>query len=63
MANSCRFSPNDLDVRIKLLNKFDIEIGGGLGPFSGQIWRIGLMGYAANSNSIDRLCSALKKLV
>mgnify|MGYP001348151873 CR=1 FL=1 len=35
---------NDGVVRNKLMNKFHIEIGGGLGPLAGKIWRIGCKG-------------------
>ena len=30
----------------RLLNEFSIEIGAGLGPLAGKIWRFGLMGYS-----------------
>ena len=36
---------NDLAVRQHLLKQFGIEIGGGVGEFKGQVWRIGLMGF------------------
>ena len=39
----------DGEVRQFLLQEYDMEIGGGLGPVQGQIWRVGLMG--ANSNA------------
>tara|TARA_B100000029_G_scaffold401896_1_gene401199 strand:+ start:6 stop:1109 length:1104 start_codon:yes stop_codon:yes gene_type:complete len=54
---------DDVHIRSILLNKYNIEIGGGLGPFSGKIWRIGLMGFAANNQSVDRLCCALKEII
>ena len=31
-------------IRKALLLEFNIEIGGGLGPLAGKVWRIGLMG-------------------
>ena len=36
---------DDVGVRNRLLNEFNIEIGGGLGPMKGKVWRVGLMGY------------------
>jgi alanine-glyoxylate transaminase/serine-glyoxylate transaminase/serine-pyruvate transaminase len=33
----------DGEIRSKLLNEYRIEIGGGLGPLTGKIWRIGLL--------------------
>ena len=54
---------NDLEVRNKLLNDYLIEIGGGLGPFAGKVWRIGLMGHSARSENVDRLINALKEIL
>ena len=54
---------DDLEIRKKLIDDYDIEIGGGLGPLGGQIWRIGLMGYSAKQSNVDRLLSALKELL
>ena len=31
-------------VRRRLLDSYSIEIGAGLGPLAGKIWRVGLMG-------------------
>src|SRR4030067_735650 len=43
---------DDLKVRQGLLNKWNIEIGGGLGPLKGQIWRIGLMGHGSTAENV-----------
>ncbi|MCC8194246.1 MAG: alanine--glyoxylate aminotransferase family protein, partial [Deltaproteobacteria bacterium] len=48
-------------VRSRLLNEFHIEIGSGLGPLAGKIWRIGLMGHTARPENVDRLVAALEK--
>lgn len=48
-------------VRNRLLNEFGIEIGSGLGPLAGKIWRIGLMGHTARPENVDKLVSALEK--
>ncbi len=50
-------------IRARLLNEFGIEIGAGLGPMSGQIWRIGLMGESSQKPIIDQLISALKMVL
>jgi alanine-glyoxylate transaminase/serine-glyoxylate transaminase/serine-pyruvate transaminase len=34
-------------VRRRMLQQFDIEIGAGLGPLAGKIWRVGLMGASS----------------
>lgn len=47
-------------VRGTLLVDHHIEIGAGLGPMAGRIWRIGIMGYTAQRANVDRLLAALK---
>jgi alanine-glyoxylate transaminase/serine-glyoxylate transaminase/serine-pyruvate transaminase len=42
-------------VRSFLLNKYNLEIGAGLGPLAGKIWRIGLMGASCSEKHI-KLC-------
>ena len=54
---------DDLEVRSRLLNDFNLEIGAGLGKFSGKIWRIGLMGYNARSESVDYCLDSLKNVL
>jgi alanine-glyoxylate transaminase/serine-glyoxylate transaminase/serine-pyruvate transaminase len=46
-------------VRAHLLQRDNIEIGAGLGPLAGKIWRIGLMGSGATADNVDRVLSAL----
>ena len=46
--------------RSALLVKHRIEVGAGLGPLAGKIWRIGLMANNAQESSVDRLVEALK---
>ena len=50
-------------VRRELLNRFGIEIGGGLGAFKGKVWRIGLMGYGARQANVLVLLSSLEQLL
>ena len=47
-------------VRSTLLNKYNIEVGGGLGALAGKIWRVGLMGESSDVNHVNVLLSALK---
>ena len=54
---------NDGDIRSRLLNEFHIEIGGGLGPLVGKIWRIGLMGETAKKENIQKLMDAFRKIL
>lgn len=52
---------DDAKIRGALLNKWGIEIGGGLGPLKGQIWRIGLMGCNSTPENILLVLTALEK--
>ncbi len=54
---------DDVVVRKALLERFGIEIGGGLGAFKGKVWRIGLMGYGSRQNNVLLVLSALEKLL
>ena len=51
---------DDLTVRRRLLKEWGIEIGGGLGPFKGQAWRIGLMGHSSRQKNVTLVLSALE---
>ena len=46
---------DEAQVRARMLAKYDLEIGAGLGPLRGKIWRIGLMGASATPWHV-RLC-------
>jgi alanine-glyoxylate transaminase/serine-glyoxylate transaminase/serine-pyruvate transaminase len=54
---------DELAVRKHLRSEFQIEIGAGLGPLAGKIWRVGLMGHSSREESVARLLSALKALL
>lgn len=54
---------DDSMVRSRLLQEYNIEIGGGLGPFAGKIWRIGLMGESSDANHVNMLLAALKNMI
>jgi alanine-glyoxylate transaminase/serine-glyoxylate transaminase/serine-pyruvate transaminase len=47
-------------VRGRLLKEHGIEIGPGLGPMKGKVWRIGLMGESARRGSVLSVLSALE---
>jgi len=58
--------PDGLDeagVRKRLLAEFGIEIGGGLGPVAGQVWRIGCMGHTARPRNVTMLLGALDEIL
>jgi alanine-glyoxylate transaminase/serine-glyoxylate transaminase/serine-pyruvate transaminase len=50
---------DDATVRSALLERFDLEIGAGLGKFAGNAWRIGLMGNGCNKQNVLHCLSAL----
>src|SRR5580658_4372694 len=50
-------------VRKGLLSQYNIEIGAGLGPLKGKIWRVGLMGENSRRENVDQFLSALKTLL
>ena len=52
----------DGPVRQRLLDEYNIEIGGGLGDFAGKVWRIGLMGCSCTENHVNMLLAALRKI-
>ncbi|MCX8111453.1 MAG: alanine--glyoxylate aminotransferase family protein [Syntrophorhabdaceae bacterium] len=54
---------DELSIRRRLRSEHKIEIGGGLGPLSGKIWRIGLMGHTARQENVSRLLRALKSVL
>jgi alanine-glyoxylate transaminase/serine-glyoxylate transaminase/serine-pyruvate transaminase len=54
---------NDARVRARLLDEFNIEIGGGLGPVRGKIWRVGLMGAGSTRNNVVLFLSALEQVL
>ena len=47
-------------VRKHLLDEFNIEIGAGLGPLAGKIWRVGLMGASSAPRLVVLLLGALE---
>ena len=47
----------------KISNNYGIEIGGGLGPFAGKVWRVGLMGHSSREENIIILINALKEIL
>tara|TARA_Y100001970_G_scaffold146576_1_gene180019 strand:+ start:34797 stop:35894 length:1098 start_codon:yes stop_codon:yes gene_type:complete len=51
---------NDKEFREKLLKNHNLEIGGGLGPTKGKIWRFGLMGFNSRKELIDNLFDTLE---
>jgi alanine-glyoxylate transaminase/serine-glyoxylate transaminase/serine-pyruvate transaminase len=51
---------DELKARKQLLEQFGLEIGGGLGPLKGKIWRVGLMGAGSTRRNITLCLTALQ---
>ncbi len=54
---------DDAAIRRELLSRYGIEIGGGVGPWAGKIWRIGCMGHTARIRNVVLLLAALGELL
>ncbi|MGH7873424.1 MAG: pyridoxal-phosphate-dependent aminotransferase family protein [Candidatus Binatia bacterium] len=54
---------DDGKVRQRLYDDFNIEIGAGLGPLKGKVWRVGLMGHGARTENVELLARVLKQLI
>ncbi len=54
---------DDAAVRRQLLEHYQLEIGAGLGPLAGKVWRIGLMGYASNRKNVLFCLGALEAVL
>ena len=48
-------------VRRRLLLEFGIEVGAGLGPLAGKIWRVGLMGSGSTVANVTFFLAALRE--
>jgi alanine-glyoxylate transaminase / serine-glyoxylate transaminase / serine-pyruvate transaminase len=58
--------PSGMDeagARRALLDRYGIEVGGGLGPVAGKVWRIGCMGHTARQRNVTLLLGAIEELL
>jgi alanine-glyoxylate transaminase/serine-glyoxylate transaminase/serine-pyruvate transaminase len=54
---------DDGAVRKALLDRYSIEIGGGVGRWAGKVWRIGCMGHTARMRNVTLLLAALAEVL
>jgi alanine-glyoxylate transaminase/serine-glyoxylate transaminase/serine-pyruvate transaminase len=54
---------DEAKLRRRLLEEYNIEIGGGLGKLKGQIVRIGLMGHSASKVNVTALLGSLRQIL
>jgi alanine-glyoxylate transaminase/serine-glyoxylate transaminase/serine-pyruvate transaminase len=50
-------------ARKELLSRFNMEVGSGLGPLAGKIWRVGLMGHSSSPQAILLFLGALESVL
>jgi alanine-glyoxylate transaminase / serine-glyoxylate transaminase / serine-pyruvate transaminase len=61
---NCVQTPHGVEeapIRKALLLDHGIEIGGGLGPLAGKVWRVGLMGEGARQENVLAVLAALEQ--
>ncbi|MGI8784419.1 MAG: pyridoxal-phosphate-dependent aminotransferase family protein [Acidobacteriota bacterium] len=63
--NTIRVPESVAEARVRggLLERYGIEIGGGLGELKGTVWRVGLMGSSSVSSNVLLLLEALEVLL
>jgi alanine-glyoxylate transaminase/serine-glyoxylate transaminase/serine-pyruvate transaminase len=54
---------DEAGARRALLERYGIEVGAGVGPFAGRVWRIGCMGHTARPRNVTLLLGALEELL
>ena len=53
---------DDAAVRRRLMTEHRIEIGAGLGPLAGKVWRVGLMGAGSTPENVSTVLTALSEV-
>ena len=53
---------DEATLRRTMLDRWGIEVGGGLGAFAGTAWRFGLMGHGARERSVTTVLGAIREL-
>lgn len=54
---------DEAQVRKDLLARFNMEVGSGLGPLAGRIWRVGLMGHSSSPQALLLFLGALESVL
>lgn len=54
---------DEASIRTGLLRTYNMEIGAGLGPFKGKVWRIGMMGESSRRENVVLVLNALEQLL
>jgi alanine-glyoxylate transaminase/serine-glyoxylate transaminase/serine-pyruvate transaminase len=51
---------NEAAVRVALLERYNLEIGAGLGDLAGKVWRVGLLGQSASPEHVTLFLAAME---
>ena len=54
---------DEMALRRRLLDEYNIEVAGGFGPLKGIVWRIGLMGFSSRRENIALLLAAMEHII
>ncbi len=54
---------DEVAVRARLRDDYNVEIAGGFGPLKGKIWRVGLMGFSSRRENVTLLAEALREIL
>ncbi len=54
---------DDAAVRRTLLQRYDLEIGAGLGALAGKVWRVGLMGQSSSAEHVTMFLAAMEDVL
>jgi alanine-glyoxylate transaminase/serine-glyoxylate transaminase/serine-pyruvate transaminase len=54
---------DDAATRRALLQQFGLEIGAGLGPLAGKMWRVGLQGHSSSERNVMLFLTALESVL
>ena len=54
---------DDVTTRKALLKQFGLEIGAGLGPLAGKMWRVGLQGHSSSERNVLLFLAALETVL
>ncbi len=54
---------DEAQVRTRLRDEYNIEVGAGFGPLKGKVWRVGLMGYSSRKENVTLLLGALREIL
>lgn len=64
MKSDCLQVPEGIDpmkVITNAMDKYKVEIAGGLGPSAGKVWRVGILGYNAQPQNIQLVLDVFRE--